>query len=255
MLLAIDVGNTNSVFSVLEGEEIVSEWRCSTDGKMTSDQYYIWLQQLFLLQKILPAQILKVIISSVVPDATFNLKLLAKNYFKSKALIVGTSDCKLPLKVKVDSGVYVGADRIVNAVATYKLFGGNSAIVDFGTATTFDIIDEDGSYVGGVISPGVDLANKALPRAAAALPQVEVKRPKYVIGKNTIDCMQSGIYWGYLSLVEGVIRKIKKERNIVRVVATGGLARVFSRDTTVFDHIDLKLTIKGLSFIYEFNKE
>ena len=255
MLLAIDVGNTNSVFSVLEGKEIISEWRSSTDGKMTSDQYYIWLQQLFLLQGILPNQIKRVVISSVVPDATFNLKLLAKNYFQSKALVVGSSSCKLPMLVKVDSGVYVGADRIVNAVATFKLFGGNTAIVDFGTATTFDVIDDSGSYVGGVISPGVDLANKALPRAAAALPNVEVKRPKQVIGKNTIDCMQSGIYWGYLSLVEGVISKIKNERNIARVVATGGLARVFSRDTTVFDHIDLKLTIKGLSFISEFNKE
>ena len=255
MLLAIDVGNTNSVFSVLEGKEIISEWRCSTDGKMTSDQYYIWLQQLFLLQEILPNQIKRVIISSVVPDVTFNLKLLAKNYFQSKALIVGSPDCKLPLLVKVDRGVYVGADRIVNAVATFKLFGGNTAIVDFGTATTFDVIDDSGSYVGGVISPGVDLANKALPRAAAALPNVEVKRPKQVIGKNTIDCMQSGIYWGYLSLVEGVISKIKKERNIARVVATGGLASVFSRDTAIFDHIDPKLTIKGLSFISEFNKE
>ena len=254
MLLAIDVGNTNSVFSVLDGKNIISEWRCSTDGKMTSDQYFIWLQQLFLLQKIIPTQIQNVIISSVVPDATFNLKLLAKNYFQSKALIVGSSGCKLPLKLKVDSGVYVGADRIVNAVATFKLFGGNAAIIDFGTATTFDVIDKDGSYIGGVISPGVDLANKALPREAAALPAVEVKRPSQVIGKNTIDCMQSGIYWGYLSLVEGVIRKIKKEKNIVRVVATGGLARVFHKDTTVFDHIDLKLTIKGLSFISEFNK-
>ena len=255
MLLAIDVGNTNSVFSVLEGKDMISEWRCSTDGKMTCDQYYIWLQQLFLIKKIKPTQIDRIIISSVVPDATFNLKLLAKNYFSTKALIVGTSNCKLPLKVKVDRGVYVGADRIVNAVASFMLFGGNTVIVDFGTATTFDLIDGEGSYIGGVISPGVDLANKALPRAAAALPHVEVKRPRNIVGTNTIDCMQSGIYWGYLSLVEGIISKIMNERNIVRVVATGGLASVFSRDTTVFDHIDLKLTIKGLSFISEFNKE
>ena len=255
MLLAIDVGNTNSVFSVVKGKEIISEWRCSTDGKMTGDQYYIWLQQLFLLQEITPNQVKRVIISSVVPDATFNLKLLATNYFQSKALVIGSPNCKLPLLLKVDSGVYVGSDRIVNAVAAFKLFGGNTAIVDFGTATTFDVIDDSGSYIGGVISPGVDLANKALPRAAAALPNVEVKRPRQVIGKNTIDCMQSGIYWGYLSLVEGVISKIKNERKIARVVATGGLARVFSKDTRVFDHIDLRLTIKGLSFISEFNKE
>ena len=255
MLLAIDVGNTNSVFSVLKGKEIISEWRCSSDGKMTCDQYFIWLRQLFLLQDISPEQIKEVIISSVVPDATFNLKLLAKNYFQGKALIVGNSNCKLPLHIKVDSSVYVGADRIVNAVAAFKLFGGNTAIVDFGTATTFDVIDQSGSYIGGVISPGVDLANKALPKAAAALPHVEVRKPENVVGTNTIDCMQSGIYWGYLSLVEGVLSKIKNERNIDRVVATGGLARVFSRDTRVFDHIDLKLTIKGLSFISDFNKE
>ncbi len=255
MLLAIDVGNTNSVFSVLKGKEIISEWRCSSDGKMTGDQYFIWLRQLFLLQNISPEQINEVIISSVVPDATFNLKLLAKNYFRGKALIVGNPNCKLPLNIKVDSSVYVGADRIVNAVAAFKLFGGNTAIVDFGTATTFDVIDQSGSYVGGVISPGVDLANKALPKAAAALPNVEVRKPENVIGTNTIDCMQSGIYWGYLSLVEGVISKIKNERKIDRVVATGGLARVFSKDTKVFDHIDLRLTIKGLSFISEFNRE
>ncbi len=255
MLLAIDVGNTNSVFSVLEDKVIISEWRCSTDGKMTSDQYYIWLQQLFLLQEISPEKINRVIISSVVPDATFNLKLLAKNYFNSKALIVGTSSCLLPIEIKVDSGVQVGADRIVNAVAAFKLFGGNTAIVDFGTATTFDLIDKSGNYIGGVISPGVDLANKALPRAAAALPYVEVRRPANVVGTNTVDCMQSGIFWGYLSLVEGVLSKIKNESNIARVVATGGLASVFSKETNVFDHIDPQLTIKGLSFISEFNKE
>ena len=255
MLLAIDVGNTNSVFSVTKNNRIIAEWRCATDSKMTCDQYYTWLQQLFLLKNISQEQVNRVIISSVVPDAIFNLKSLSKIYFQCKPIIIGTAYCKLPLKVKVAKGTYVGADRLVNAVAAFNLFGGNSIIVDFGTATTFDVIDLDGSYVGGIISPGVNLSTKALHMAAAALPHVEVKRPPSVVGKNTINCMQSGIYWGYLSLVEGIVKKIKNEIKISRVVATGGLASVFSKDTRVFDHIDLKLNVKGLSFISDFNKE
>ena len=255
MLLAIDVGNTNSVFSVSENQEIMTEWRCSTDGNMTSDQYFTWLQQLFSIYDIDYKNINKVIVSSVVPDSIFNLKLLSKKYFNCVPLIVGSDNCKIPISVDVERGVNVGADRLVNATAAYQIIGGNSIIVDFGTATTFDVINEAGSYIGGVIAPGVALSTKALHEAAAALPHVEVKRPRSVVGRNTTTCMQSGIYWGYMSLVDGIISKIKQERTIKSVIATGGLASVFSRDTSVFDKIDLRLTIKGLVYISNFNKD
>ncbi len=255
MLLAIDVGNTNSVFSVSKNKKILSEWRCSTDGNMTSDQYFTWLQQLFSIANINYKEISKVIVASVVPDSIFNLKLLCKTYFNCTPLIVGSDNCKIPISIDVERGVNVGADRLVNAVAAYQLVGGNTIVVDFGTATTFDVINQSGSYVGGVIAPGVALSTKALHEAAAALPHVEVKRPLKVVGRNTISCMQSGIYWGYLSLVDGIISKIKNEKKINKVIATGGLSSVFSRDTTIFDKIDLRLTIKGLVYISSFNED
>ncbi len=255
MLLAIDVGNTNSVFSVSENQEIITEWRCSTDGNMTADQYFTWLLQLFSISNIDYKNINKIIVSSVVPDSIFNLKLVSKKYFNCIPLIVGSDNCKIPISVDVESGVHVGADRLVNATAAYQIIGGDTIVVDFGTATTFDVISQSGSYIGGVIAPGVSLSTKALHEAAAALPHVEVKRPPSVVGRNTISCMQSGIYWGYLSLVDGIISKIKQERTISNVIATGGLASVFSRDTSVFDKIDLRLTIKGLVYISNFNED
>ncbi len=255
MLLAIDVGNKNSVFSVSKNREIISEWRCSTDGNMTADQYFTWLQQLFNISNIYYKSINKVIVSSVVPDAIFNLKVLSKTYFNCVPLIVGSGNCKIPISIDVESGTNVGADRLVNATAAYQIIGGDTIVVDFGTATTFDVINSAGSYIGGVIAPGVALSTKALNEAAAALPHVEVKRPPNVVGRNTVNCMQSGIYWGYLSLVEGISAKIKKEKNINKVIATGGLSNVFSRDTSIFDKIDLRLTIKGLVYISSFNED
>ena len=255
MLLAIDVGNTNSVFSVSKNREIITEWRCSTDGNMTADQYFTWLQQLFNISNIYYKSINKVVVSSVVPDAIFNLKELSKTYFNCVPLIVGSGNCKIPISIDVESGTNVGADRLVNATAAYQIIGGDTIVVDFGTATTFDVINGAGSYIGGVIAPGVALSTKALHEAAAALPHVEVKRPPNVVGRNTVNCMQSGIYWGYLSLVEGIIAKIKKEKNINKVIATGGLSNVFSRDTSIFDKIDLRLTIKGLVYISSFNED
>ncbi len=255
MLLAIDVGNTNSVFSVSKNKKILSEWRCSTDGNMTADQYFTWLQQLFSIANINYKEISKTIVSSVVPDSIFNLKVLCKTYFNCIPLIVGSDTCKIPISIDVERGVNVGADRLVNAVAAYQLVGGNTIVVDFGTATTFDVINQSGSYIGGVIAPGVSLSTKALHEAAAALPHVEVKRPAKVVGRNTVSCMQSGIYWGYLSLVDGIISKIKNEKKINNVIATGGLSSVFSRDTTIFDKIDLRLTIKGLVYISNFNED
>jgi type III pantothenate kinase len=255
MLLAIDVGNTNSVFSVSKDKKILSEWRCSTDGNMTADQYFTWLQQLFSISDIKYKDINKVIVSSVVPDSIFNLKVLSKTYFNCSPLIVGSDNCKIPISIDVERGVNVGADRLVNATAAYHIVGGDTIIVDFGTATTFDVINDLGSYIGGVIAPGVSLSTKALHEAAAALPHIEVKRPPNVVGRNTINCMQSGIYWGYLSLVDGIISKIKNERKIKNVIATGGLSTVFSRDTSMFDKIDLRLTIKGLVYISSFNED
>ena len=168
MLLAIDIGNTNSVFSVSKNKKILSEWRCSTDGNMTADQYFTWLQQLFSITNIDHREIRKTIVSSVVPDSIFNLKVLCKTYFNCIPLIVGSDNCKIPISIDVERGVNVGADRLVNAVAAYQLVGGNTIVVDFGTATTFDVINQSGSYIGGVIAPGVSMSTKALHQAAAA---------------------------------------------------------------------------------------
>ena len=222
---------------------------------MTADQYFTWLQQLFSISGISYKNIDEVIVSSVVPNSIFNLEVLSKTYFNCTPLIVGSSECKIPISIDVEKGVNVGADRLVNATAAYRILGGDTIVVDFGTATTFDVINKSGSYVGGVIAPGVSLSTKALHEAAAALPHVEVKKPPKVVGRNTINCMQSGIYWGYLSLVEGIILKIKKEREITNVIATGGLSRIFSQDATMFDKIDLRLTIKGLIDISAYNKD
>ena len=255
MLFAVDVGNTNTVFAVFSENIKVSEWRCSTNNLRTADEYFVWLKNLMDLANIDFKQIKSVIVCSVVPKVVFNLRILASRYFSCRPMVVGKTDCMIPIDVRVDNGVMVGSDRIVNSVGAFNRYGGNLIVLDFGTATTFDVINQSGSYVGGVIAPGVSLSTKALHEAAAALPHVEVKRPPNVVGRNTIDCMQSGIYWGYLSLVEGMISKIKKEKRIRRVIATGGLSSIFSQDTSMFDKIDLRLTIKGLVYISSFNED
>ena len=253
MLLAIDCGNTNTVFSIWTGSEFISTWRLATDQQRTADQYYVWLSSLINLGKI-KVDITDVIISSTVPRVVFNLRILADRYFNTRPFVVGKPDCALPVDVRVDEGTGVGPDRLVNTVAGYDLFGGDLILVDFGTATTFDVVDADGAYVGGAIAPGVNLSLQALHEAAAALPHVDIAKPQRVVGTNTVACMQSGVFWGYVGLVREICNRIKAERaRPMKVIATGGLAPLFQQTDALFDAIEDTLTMHGLTVIHNFN--
>jgi len=255
MLLAIDCGNTNTVFSIWDGERFLCTLRTSTEHQRTADQYYVWLSALLNHHKI-PMDINAVIISSTVPRVVFNLRVLADRYFNCRPLVVGKPECMLPRAPRVDQGTTVGPDRLVNSAGAYDRHGGNLIVVDFGTATTFDVVDDDGAYVGGVIAPGVNLSLEALHMAAAALPHVDVTKPQAAIGTNTVACMQSGVYWGYIGLVEGIVRQIRLEREShMKVIATGGLAPLFQQGTELFDAIEDDLTMEGLVLIHDLNKE
>ena len=253
MLLAIDCGNTNTVFSIWTGSEFISTWRIATDQQRTADQYYVWLSSFITLGKI-KVDITDVIISSTVPRVVFNLRILADRYFNTRPFVVGKPDCALPVDVRVDEGTGVGPDRLVNTVAGYDLFGGDLILVDFGTATTFDVVDADGAYVGGAIAPGVNLSLQALHEAAAALPHVDIAKPQRVVGTNTVACMQSGVFWGYVGLVREICNRIKAERaRPMKVIATGGLAPLFQQTDALFDAIEDTLTMHGLTVIHNFN--
>ena len=255
MLLAIDCGNTNTVFSIWNGARFVATWRIATDHKRTADEYFVWLSSLLMLTKT-DAQVTGAIISSTVPRVVFNLRVLCNRYFDCRPLVVGKTDCRLPVAPRVDQGVTVGPDRLVNTVAGFNRHGGNLIIVDFGTATTFDVVDFDGAYVGGVIAPGVNLSLEALHMAAAALPHIDVAKPLKAIGTNTVACMQSGVYWGYVGLIEGIVREVRRERDHpMKVIATGGLASLFAQGTELFNAIEDDLTMHGLVLINEYNKE
>jgi type III pantothenate kinase len=253
MLLAIDCGNTNTVFSIWDGARFVATWRTSTEHQRTADQYYVWLSTLMEFQGI-EAEITDMIVSSTVPRVVFNLRVLADRYFNTRPLVVGKPDCLLPVDVRVDAGTQVGPDRLVNTVAGHSLYGGDLIIVDFGTATTFDVVDHDGAYVGGVIAPGVNLSLEALHQAAAALPHVDISRPAGVVGTNTVACMQSGIFWGYVGLVREICARIKDERDRpMRVISTGGLAPLFQQSAELFDAFREDLTMHGLTEIHKHN--
>ena len=255
MLLAIDCGNTNTVFAICDGDEIRGEWRITTDGRRTADEYAVWLTQLLALHDLKRESVSAAIIATVVPDALFNLQSLCRRYFKTDPLIVGDTGEKLGVAVRLDRPDEVGADRLVNAVSAHALYPGDLILIDFGTATTFDVINAAGDYVGGVIAPGINLSLDALHRAAAKLPRIGIKRPPSVIGKATVPAMQSGVYWGYISLIEGLVTRITAE--IGRkplVVATGGLAPLFADATSVIDHLDPHLTVRGLMAVWRLNQ-
>ena len=255
MLLAIDCGNTNTVFSIWDGSEFLATWRTSTEWQRTADQYYVWLSTLMTMRGI-DVRIDEMIVSSTVPRVVFNLRVLADRYFNCRPLVVGKPDCRLPVTPRVDAGTQVGPDRLVNTVGAWDRHGGDLVVVDFGTATTFDVVDSDGAYVGGAISPGVNLSLEALHQAAAALPHVDVSKPERVIGTNTVACMQSGIFWGYVGLVRGICDRIRTERDRpMRIIGTGGLAPLFAQGDMLFDDIEEDLTMHGLTVIHRYNKE
>ena len=255
MLLAIDCGNTNTVFALWDGVRFLGTWRASTDWRRTADEYFVWLTTLMEYGRI-DAQIGEVIISSTVPRVVFNLRVLADRYFNCRAIVVGKPDCLLPVPPRVDAGTQVGPDRLVNTAGAHDRHGGNLIVVDFGTATTFDVVEDDGAYVGGIIAPGVNTSLEALHNAAAALPHVDITRPQRVVGTNTVACMQSGIWFGYIGLVKEICARIKVEREReMKVIGTGGLAVLFGTTDVLFDAIDDDLTMHGLTVIHHYNKE
>ena len=255
MLLAIDCGNTNTVFSIWDGQRFLCTLRTATEHQRTADQYFVWFSTLLHHYRI-ETRITDVIISSTVPRVVFNLRVFADRYFGCRPLVVGKPECRLPVAVRVDEGTQVGPDRLVNTVSGFDLCGGDLIIVDFGTATTFDVVDTDGAYIGGVIAPGVNLSLQALHEAAAALPHVDVTKPEKVIGTNTVACMQSGVFWGYVGLIDGICERIRAERGrAMTVIATGGLAPLFQQGTDLFDRFEDDLTMHGLTVIHDYNKE
>ena len=254
MLLAIDSGNTNIVFAVYDGQTRRGEWRSSSDAKRTADEYGVWLTQLMGLEGLTRSDIDAGILATVVPETLFSLRSLARKYFRCEAMVVGEDGVDLGVEVLLPTPEEVGADRLVNAAAAHSRYGGPLIIIDFGTATTFDVIDGDGNYFGGVISPGINLSLDALHAAAAKLPRIAVEKPKSVIGKRTVPAMMSGVYWGYVSLIEGLVARIKDEFGApMQVVATGGLAPLFADATETIQHLDPDLTLRGLAEIHRRN--
>ncbi|HET6467641.1 MAG TPA: type III pantothenate kinase [Geminicoccaceae bacterium] len=255
MLLAIDVGNTNTVFALYRERECVGQWRLATNRERTSDEYAAALIQLMELKGLHHDRVDAVLITSVVPQAIQPLRWMVRDFFACRAFVVG-DDLEHPIPVKLDNPKELGADRIVNVVGALTLYRPPLVIVDFGTATTFDVVDEEGAHCGGVIATGINLSLEALSRAAAQLPRIAVAAPARMIGRSTVEAMQSGIYWGYVSLVEGVFRRIEEEYGRpMTCIATGGLAPLFAKGCAVLEHVHPELTMLGLLEIYERNRD
>lgn len=253
MLLAINAGNTNVSFCVFDGDKKRGAWRASSDSKRTADEFAAWLTHLMALNGLQPADIKAVIVAIVVPEMLFSLKTLCRQYFNCDPMLIGDKSVDLGVKVLIDKPEQAGADRLVNAVEAHARWGGPLIVVDFGTATNFDIVDGDGNFIGGVIATGINLSLKALYEAAALLPRIGVRRPSRVIGKDTVSAMESGIYWGYTGLVEGLVARIEKEfGGKMKVIATGGLAPLF-QDAIRFDAVEVDLTLNGLLRVYKRN--
>jgi type III pantothenate kinase len=255
MLLAIDAGNTNLVFALVDRGEIKARWRIATDPRRTADEYAVWLHQLLELEGHAKADVDAIIIGTVVPRALHNLEVLAAKYFHVEPLVAGQGKAAWPIVLDVDEPQNVGADRALNVIAAHAKHDGDLIIVDFGTATTFDVADASGAYKGGIIAPGINLSLDALVNAAAKLPRIAIEAPKgnlSVIGRTTESQMIIGIYWGYVAMIEGLVERMKAEiGRPVTVVSTGGLASLFDQHTDVFDVIEPDLTIQGLSRLHE----
>jgi type III pantothenate kinase len=253
MLLAIDAGNTNVVFALLKDGEIRARWRIATDPRRTADEYAVWLYQLLELEGYALADVGAVIIGTVVPRALHNLEVLAEKYFSVTPLVAGRAPVEWGIVLDVEEPQTVGADRVLNTIAAHEHHKGDLIVIDFGTATTFDVVDYTGAYKGGIIAPGINLSLDALVAAAAKLPRIAIEAPQdpSVIGRNTEDQMHVGIFWGYIALIEGLVTRLKAEiGRPVKVISTGGLATLFDTHTSVFDAIEPDLTIQGLGLMY-----
>jgi type III pantothenate kinase len=256
MLLAINANNTNVKFAVYDGDKAQGDWRIRTESSRTADEYVVWLSQLMALAGLTLADITDAIIATVVPQALFNLRMLCERHLKTVPLIVGDPAVDLGIKVLMDMPTReVGADRLANAVGGHAMFGRALIIVDFGTATTFDVVDGAGNYAGGAIAPGINLSLEALHMATAQLPRIAIAAPKRAIGKDTLTAMQSGVYWGYVGLIEGLVARIRAEfGSELLVVATGGLAPLFAKATPVIERHEPEITMRGLVEIFRRNR-
>ncbi|MCY1647902.1 type III pantothenate kinase [Caulobacter sp. SL161] len=255
MLLAIEQGNTNTMFAIHDGASWVAQWRSATESTRTADEYVVWLSQLLSMQGLGFRAIDAVIISSVVPQSIFNLRNLSRRYFNVEPLVIG-ENAKLGIDVRIEKPSEAGADRLVNAIGAAMVYPGPLVVIDSGTATTFDIVAADGAFEGGIIAPGINLSMQALHEAAAKLPRIAIQRPagNRIVGTDTVSAMQSGVFWGYISLIEGLVSRIKAERGEpMTVIATGGVASLFEGATDSIDHFDSDLTIRGLLEIYRRN--
>jgi type III pantothenate kinase len=249
--LVIDAGNTNIAFAIYAGDARRGHWRISTDPRRTSDEYAVWLLQLMAIEGLTAAAVEQAIVASVVPGVTGALRRLCERYMGGPPLVVGEAGCRVEIPVRLDRPEEIGADRLVNAVATFERYGGPAIVVDFGTATTFDVIGADGGYEGGAIAPGIHASMDALHAAAAKLPGVAIERPRRAIGTATVPAIQSGVFWGYIGLIEGLIRRMSAEAAGLHggpptVIATGGLAPLFEPETDAIDAVDPDLTLRGL---------
>ena len=254
MLLVADVGNTNVVFALYDGREIKTRWRIATDPRRTGDEYAVWLLQLLTIEGFVREDVTQIIIGTVVPRAVHNLTVLAQKYFGVEPMIAGQGDAEWGIAVDVDEPRSLGADRALNAIAAHAKYEGDLIVIDFGTATTFDAIDFNGAYKGGIIAPGLNLSLDALVGNTAKLPRIAIEKPAIdsVIGRNTEDQMLIGVFWGYVGLIEGLIARMKKEiGRPVKVVATGGLAILFDEHTELFNAVDSDLTLDGLAILAE----
>jgi type III pantothenate kinase len=253
MLLVVDAGNTNVVFAVHDGSGWRGNWRIRTDAQRTSDEYAVWLLALLERAELKRDAVSAAAIGTVVPAALYHLRRLCRDWFMIEPLIARAS-LDWGFEIKVDNPEEVGADRLLNSLAGHQRFGGPLIVVDFGTATTFDVVDRDGAYLGGVIAPGINLSIEALHHAAARLPRIGIGRPQAVIGRSTVPAMQSGIYWGYVGLVEGLVARIKAEYGAaMKVIGTGGLAPLFAEGTLVIERTEPDLTLDGLRLLAERN--
>lgn len=254
MLLAIEQGNTNTLFAVHDGESWIAQWRSATESSRTADEYAVWLNQLLGMWSLDLAQLDGCIISSVVPQSIFNLRNLSRRYLGVEPLVIGDPGVSLGIKARIDKPSEAGADRLVNAVGAHLSYPGDLIVIDSGTATTFDVIAGDGAFEGGVIAPGVNLSLQALHEAAAMLPRIAIQKPDRVIGKDTVTNMQSGVFWGYVALIEGLVERIKTEwGKPMTVIGTGGVVSLFEGATPAIDHFDSDLTIRGLLEIWRRN--
>ncbi|RAK53025.1 type III pantothenate kinase [Phenylobacterium deserti] len=255
MLLAIEQGNTNTLFAVHDGERWIAQWRAATEAKRTADEYAVWLSQLLAMAGLQLGVFGDCIISSVVPQSVFNLRNLARRYLHVEPLVIG-ENADLGIAVRIDKPSEAGADRLVNAIGAHVVYPGELVVIDSGTATTFDVVAPDGGFEGGVIAPGINLSMEALHAAAAKLPRVAIQRPGKIVGSDTVGAMQSGVFWGYIALIEGLIDRIKAERGRpTTVVATGGVASLFQGATEAIDRFDPDLTIRGMLEIWRRNRQ